>query len=150
MNDHLNELKNEYELKILEWQTSHLERILKELKEAGIELTRENIDIIIHETDYKTRSKKHPDSCPCYNSSGSCHIDIESLNCFLCACPNYSLPMPGFCKIDSPFKKNFIDNNIPGGFVLDCSDCIIPHFQGYLRTYLEKNIDSLKKLSESL
>lgn len=82
------------------WELEYRKRILKDIQKLGLELTLENIPRIIQETSYKTRKQKYPDKCPYYQQEFSCHPEIEDLNCFLCACPNYESEKDiGGCKL---------------------------------------------------
>jgi len=148
--DTLDQLKREYQQSLEIWSQKHIQTILQELKQADIQLTPENIEKIIQQTNYSTRSQNHPTACPVYlPNSKPCHEDIKQLNCFLCACPNYTSQLPCACKIDSTNGTYYQNPNIPGGEVWDCNRCITPHTQEFLRTYLENNMEQLKKLSDS-
>ena len=70
-----------------EWEKKYWKRVFSDLKEANIELTKENIPKILEEMSFKVRSKKYPSICPCYSTGQSCHPNTKNLNCMLCACP---------------------------------------------------------------
>ena len=127
------------------WEEHHKKEILKELKQAGIELTIQNIPRIINETSFKVRSKKYPEKCPYYKHSYSCHPEIKDLNCFLCACPQYiSESEQGGCKIDNINGKWQYHNHLPKRRVWDCSDCKAYHHPKEVEKYLKDNIDNLR------
>jgi Zn-finger protein len=133
------------------WELYHRSEILKEIKQAGIELAIKNIPEIINETSFKIRSIKHPNKCPYYLKNISCHPEVKDLNCFLCACPNYkSQNLEGGCKINSRFGKWTYHQNLPKGRVWDCSYCPTNHSPKELEEYLKENIKKLKKLSEEI
>ncbi len=126
------------------WELYYQEEILKDIENAGIEITLENIPLIIQGTSFKNRSKKYPDKCPYYQIGKSCHPEIKDLNCFLCACPNYNSEiLEGECKIQGPKGKWFYHPSLPKGKIWDCSNCHINHspkeVENYLREKLRKN-----------
>jgi Zn-finger protein len=134
-----------------EWEILHRKTILEELNQAKIELIPENISRIIIETSFAVRSKKHSEKCPYYSTGSSCHPEIQELNCFLCACPNYeSDKLIGGCKINSKKGKFYEHQSLPEGKIWDCSDCSINHRPSEIRNYLTENIDKLKSLSSLL
>ncbi len=123
------------------WEKQHKQEILKELQQANIRLTKENIPEIINETSFKTRSKKHPNKCPYYSKGESCHPEIKDLNCMLCACPNYmSKTEIGGCKINSRFGKFHNHPSLPKGKVWDCSDCNKYHSPQSVEKFLRKHL----------
>ena len=93
-----------------------------------------------------------PDFCELYKTKSKCH-DMEELNCYLCACPNFRFTMKpklqekkilhSFCSIDSQDGAVFEhENNIHQ----DCSGCLVPHHE----SYIVKNFDnSWKKIMRS-
>jgi Zn-finger protein len=132
-----------------EWEKGHYKKIFRELKEAGILPNIKNLDLIIKETSFETRSKKYPKECPYYIIGTSCHPEVKDLNCFLCACPNYeSYKEEGGCKIDSKKGKWHYHKNLPKGKVLDCSGCNIYHSKKEVEAYLRDNLDKLNKYSK--
>ena len=126
------------------WEIYHKRKMLKELKEQGIELTLENIPKIILQTSFKIRSKEYPNECPYYKTQSSCHPKIKDLNCFLCACPNYeSNRLQGGCKINSKLGKYHHHRNLPKEKVWDCSDCAINHTVKEVEKYLKNHLEEL-------
>lgn len=129
------------------WEENHKKEILKELEQASIELTIQNIPKIINETSFETRSEKYPKKCPYYqkNPLKSCHPEVEDLNCFLCACPNYtSKSEQGGCRINSKQGKWTYHPNLPKGRVWDCSDCNKYHSPKAIEDFLKDNINNLR------
>ncbi|MCD6173018.1 MAG: hypothetical protein J7J96_04400, partial [Sulfurimonas sp.] len=47
-----------------------------------------NTEQIIEYFDFDSMVKHENDFCPLYKDNKKCH-DMESLNCYLCACPNF-------------------------------------------------------------
>ncbi|MEA3498478.1 MAG: hypothetical protein U9R16_05395 [Campylobacterota bacterium] len=91
-------------------------------------------DEIIEYFDFENMKIKEKDFCPLYEKNQKCH-DMENLNCYLCACPNFRVgDKKSFCSIDSKY----------GGIIetkdythQDCSKCAIPHGV----PYINKNFD---------
>ncbi|HRZ85278.1 MAG TPA: cysteine-rich small domain-containing protein [Candidatus Paceibacterota bacterium] len=122
-----------------DWENYYRKSILEELKEAGVDFSSENISKILEEISFRVRSKKYSDKCPYYSQGVSCHPEVDDLNCFLCACPNYeSSNLVGGCKINSIQGKFTFHPNLPEGKVWDCSDCSVNHSSDEVRRYLER------------
>ncbi len=88
--------------------------------------------------------QNEPDFCELYKTNTKCH-DMEDLNCYLCACPNFRFTMNpqmkegkrihSHCSIDSKDGAAFEhENNIHQ----DCSGCLVPHSD----SYIAKNFDT--------
>jgi hypothetical protein len=81
-----------------------------------------------------------PDFCPLYAKNQKCH-DIEELNCYLCACPNFRFNDNGFETIKNKtlFSKCSINSKDGTKFESDtaihqnCSGCIVPHNKKYIK-----------------
>jgi hypothetical protein len=54
---------------------------------------------IISYFDFDSMLQNEPTFCPLYKENKKCH-SIESLNCYLCACPNFRFSDDGIKKID--------------------------------------------------
>ena len=99
---------------------------------------------IIDYFDFDNMVKNEPDFCPLYAQNKKCH-DMESLNCYLCACPNFRFKDDGIEKVDGKTKYSFcgIDSKDGRAGVYgdaihqDCSRCTVPHHKAYVR----KNFD---------
>lgn len=138
---------------IKQFMDYHLQKIILELKQSGIELTKENILRIIEESSFRVRSKKYPLECPYYQAdpvtgeqAHPCHPEVKELNCFLCACSEYkSSESIGGCNINSNKGFFYMNRNLPFGKIWDCSKCPVPHSPEYVRSYLIKNIDEIKR-----
>ena len=101
---------------------------------------------IIEYFRYENLSKKEPDFCPLFKKNKKCH-EIEDLNCFLCACPNFrfsdkSVDIKSYCAINSPNGKDITFKGITHH---DCSDCLIPHEDRFIDEVFDK--DWLKIMS---
>tara|TARA_Y100000310_G_scaffold49946_1_gene46110 strand:- start:155 stop:577 length:423 start_codon:yes stop_codon:yes gene_type:complete len=132
------------------WEKEHFIKVLSEIKSAGIDFSLNNLDAIVEQTSFKVRSKNQPDECPYYPSKGGCH-DLNDLNCFLCACPNYdSKSFEGGCKIESSLGGWHYHKNLPTRRVWDCSGCFINHSSGEAKDYIKENFDKLKIIFDSI
>ena len=108
---------------------------------------------IIDYFDFESMLINEPNFCPLYAENKKCH-DMQKLNCYLCACPNFRFDDAGFEKIEEKTKYSFCDIDSKDGRVgvygeaihQDCSGCGVPHH----RTYVEKhfNLDWKKIMSE--
>jgi len=93
---------------------------------------------------YENMQQNEIDFCPLYAKNKKCH-DIDELNCYLCACPNFRFDDNGikqidgktqysFCNIDSKYGRQGIYSE---KIHQDCSGCNIPHG----RFFVLKNFD---------
>lgn len=99
---------------------------------------------IIEYFDFESMVKNEPDFCPLYAEHKKCH-DMEHLNCYLCACPNFRFDDKGIKKVEENTQYSFCDIDSKDGnqgtygdkIHQDCSKCGVPHH----RSYVEKNFD---------
>jgi acetyltransferase-like isoleucine patch superfamily enzyme len=106
---------------------------------------------IIDYFDFDNMLKEENNFCSLYKNNKKCH-DMKSLNCYLCACPNFRFNDDGLgtynefkilskCNINNGEKiasKNLIHHN--------CLTCSVPHH----KTYVRKNFDlEWKKIMKS-
>jgi len=95
---------------------------------------------IIEYFRFENMVKNEPNFCPLYPKNQKCH-DIEDLNCYLCACPNFRFDDNGFekiqnqtlfsyCNINSKYGKPFETKD---AIHQNCSDCLIPHHKSYIK-----------------
>jgi len=97
---------------------------------------------IIEYFDFENMVEEEPDFCLLYQEKKKCH-EIESLNCYLCACPHFRFSDVGFEVIDGNTKKSHCSINAKDGALgifgntihQDCTRCTIPHH----KRYIEKN-----------
>ena len=94
-------------------------------------------DEIIEYFDYENMKVKEKDFCVLYAQDKKCH-DIENLNCYLCACPNFRVgESSSTCDINSKDGGTIEAKN---GFVhQDCSGCIVPHRAKYVKKNFNKS-----------
>ncbi|MEN8302963.1 MAG: hypothetical protein ABFQ64_02685 [Campylobacterota bacterium] len=97
---------------------------------------------IIEYFDFDNMVKSENEFCPLYKEPRKCH-DMESLNCYLCACSNFRFDDHGLDSYNEykVLSKCEINNGeeFAGEGVIhqDCSKCSVPHH----RAYVEKNFD---------
>lgn len=128
-----------------DWDEQHWRNIVLELREARIDLIEENIPLIVEETSFRVRSRKHPKRCPVYYKAKTpCHPQVKDLNCLVCACPQYLLGQNGGgCRINSP--NGFYYKNE----VWDCTNCSYGHTPKYAEFFLRQNLSRLRAISEA-
>jgi Zn-finger protein len=103
-------------------------------------------DEVIEYFRFENMVEKEPNFCPLYAKNKKCH-DIENLNCYLCACPNFRFNDSGFekiedktlfsyCSIDSKNGKKAISKS---AIHQDCSDCLIPHREDFIKKVFNRD-----------
>ena len=106
---------------------------------------------IIEYFDFDNMVKMENDFCPLYKEPKKCH-DMESLNCYLCACPNFRFNDEGIGEYnDSKILSKCDINNgekFAGKGVIhqDCSSCSVPHHKAYVEKHFD--LDWKKIMSE--
>ena len=110
-------------------------------------LTDKSVDEVIEYFKFENMLKNEPDFCPLYKDNKKCH-DMEDLNCYLCACPNFRFKMEGFEKTDDGktlFSVCSIKSRDGSQFIGDdyihqnCSGCIVPHRAKYIKKNFNRN-----------
>lgn len=99
---------------------------------------------IIDYFDFENMVKEEKDFCPLYKDNKKCH-DMETLNCYLCACPNFRFDDKGIKKVEENTQYSYCGIESKDGrqgvygdkIHQDCSKCGVPHH----RDYVEKNFD---------
>ena len=139
------------------WARKRKVRVIRRIFESGLEFNVEKVPQIVREMSYENQKMKNPSDCPCY-SSKPCHTNVDDLNCFLCACPNYDtknkdkVGFIGGCKIGSlkgVYLSNIYSGNRNLGFLIwDCSNCTIPHSCEFAENFLRKDFEEYKKVYE--
>ncbi|MBC8238101.1 MAG: hypothetical protein H8E76_07700 [Helicobacteraceae bacterium] len=94
--------------------------------------------------DFENMLANEKDFCPLYKDNKKCH-DMESLNCYLCACPNFRFDDAGIKKVDDKTQYSYCGIESKDGrqgtygeaIHQDCSKCGVPHH----RDYVEKHFD---------
>ncbi|WP_345972808.1 hypothetical protein [Sulfurimonas diazotrophicus] len=94
---------------------------------------------IIDYFDFDNMVEAEPAFCPLYAERKKCH-DMEGLNCYLCACPNFRFNDEGIerrgeqtlyssCAIASKDGKEGVYGD---AIHQDCSGCTVPHHRDYI------------------
>ncbi len=92
---------------------------------------------IIEYFDFDNMVKEEPNFCPLYADNKKCH-DMENLNCYLCACPNFRFNDNGLesyneFKILSKCEIHNGEKFAHKGLIhQDCSKCTVPHHKAYV------------------
>lgn len=129
-------------------QASKHQAVMKKLLADGL-----SKDEIIAYFDFDNMKVEEPDFCPLYrekNEEGTlgkkCH-DMENLNCYLCACPNFRFNDEGvgqqeektcysYCSIDS---KDGAQGVYGDAIHQDCSNCTVPHHVSYIKKHYDED-----------
>lgn len=116
-------------------------------------------EAIIGYFDFENMRVAEPDFCPLYkekNNEGTlgkkCH-DMEKLNCYLCACPNFRFSDEGldekegrrvysFCSIDSKDGRQGVYGD---KIHQDCSRCSVPHHLSYVKKHYDEDWKKIMK-----
>lgn len=99
---------------------------------------------IIAYFDFDSMVKNEPDFCPLYADNKKCH-DMDNLNCYACACPNFRFSDAGIdkvddktlysqCSIQSKDGKQYISED---AIHQDCSGCTVPHTVSYVNNHFD-------------
>ncbi len=126
----------------LKWFQAHAKkhkRIVDRLKDRSDEE-------IVEYFRWENISKTDVDFCPLFKEGKKCH-DMENLNCYLCACPNFRFDddaprIKSYCFIDSKEGKRIFHD----GFAhQDCSNCIVPHSESYIKKRFDREWKNMFK-----
>ena len=110
-------------------------------------LTDKSVDEVIEYFKFENMVKNEPDFCPLYKDNKKCH-DMEDLNCYLCACPNFRCKDEGFektddgktlfsvCNIKSRDGSQYIGEDY---IHQNCSGCIVPHRAKYIKKHFDRD-----------
>ena len=109
-------------------------------------LTQLSVDEVIAYFRFENMVEKEPDFCLLYKEHKKCH-DMEDLNCYLCACPNFRFDDNGVeeveektlystCNIDSKDGAQFISDD---AIHQDCSGCLVPHHEAYIKKVFDRD-----------
>ena len=125
-----------------EWFNKHADKhkkIVEKLQKKG--LSKEQI---IEYFDFDNMKEKEIKFCPLYAKDKKCH-DMESLNCYICACPNFRFNDDGIKQVDKKTQFSFCNINSKDGrqgvygekIHQDCSRCGVPHHLEYVQKHFE-------------
>ena len=125
-----------------DWFTTHADKHKKIIEK----LLRKNFskEQIIEYFDFDNMKKEEIEFCPLYKEDKKCH-DMESLNCYLCACPNFRFSDDGIEKTEDATQYSFCDINSKDGVQAtygeavhqDCSKCSVPHHKEYVNKHFD-------------
>jgi plasmid replication initiation protein len=125
-----------------EWMQKHA----KKHKQIVEKLLREGYtqEAIIEYFDFENMKEKEVEFCPLYAKNKKCH-DIESLNCYLCACPNFRFSDKGIKKIEDKTEFSYCAIESKDGrqgvygekIHQDCSKCQVPHTKEYVTKHFD-------------
>lgn len=118
-------------------------------------LTHLSDEEVINYFRFENMVQHENDFCPLYRENKKCH-DMETLNCYLCACPNFRFndmslkkeegkTLFSICSIDSSDGDRFTTDT---AIHQNCSGCLIPHHENYIRKVFDRNWLNIMK-SES-
>jgi len=125
-----------------EWFEKHADKhknIVTKLQKKSF--TKEEI---IEYFDFENMKVHEQNFCPLYAKNKKCH-DMKSLNCYLCACPNFRFNDKGIKKIKEATQFSFcaIDSKdgrqgVYGSKIhQDCSKCSVPHHKEYVTKHFD-------------
>lgn len=103
-------------------------------------------DEVIEYFRFDNMVQHEPEFCPLYAENKKCH-DMEELNCYLCACPNFRFNEGGFaregertlfstCSIESPDGDRYVSEK---AIHQNCAGCIVPHRESYIRKLFDRD-----------
>ena len=95
---------------------------------------------------FENMVEKEPDFCFLYKEHKKCH-EMEELNCYLCACPNFRFNDEGLSKKESQvlYSTCCIESKDGAQFVSgdtihqDCSGCTVPHHEEYIKKHFSRD-----------
>jgi len=109
-------------------------------------------DEIIEYFDFESMKEKEPDFCPLYAKNKKCH-DMQDLNCYICACPNFRFNDDGLDVYDSHpiLSKCAIHNGSTiaskktGAIHQNCTSCSVPHHKSFVKKHFSHNLKEILK-----
>ena len=109
-------------------------------------LTQLSVDEVIAYFRFENMVEKEPDFCLLYKEHKKCH-DMEDLNCYLCACPNFRFDDDGVEEVEEKtlYSTFSIDSKDGAQFISDdaihqdCSGCLVPHHEAYIKKVFDRD-----------
>ena len=125
-----------------DWFEAHGKKhaaVMQKLKHLGN-------DEVISYFRYENMRLNEPDFCPLYAENRKCH-DMEELNCYLCACPNFRFNDEGFKEVEGRSLKSYCAIDSKEGDIFktkdaihqNCSGCTVPHHEAYIKKYFDRD-----------
>ena len=133
------------------WFTAHGDKHKKIMQK----LTTLSDDEVVAYFRFENMVEKEPDFCPLYKENKKCH-EIEILNCYLCACPNFRFDDDGISKKESRTIYSICNIDSKDGDIFqteeaihqDCSGCLIPHREAYIKKHFSRDwFEIMKKVN---
>lgn len=111
---------------------------------------------IIDYFDFENMRLCEEDFCPLYAENKKCH-EMEALNCYLCACPNFRFSDGGLSERDGVTvysecaiaSKDGEQQNFGGKIHQNCSDCTVPHEKEFVREKFDMDWKKIMKDCEA-
>ncbi|MBA1438340.1 MAG: hypothetical protein FAF05_05015 [Epsilonproteobacteria bacterium] len=93
---------------------------------------------------FENMCQNEKDFCPLYAKNKKCH-EIEKLNCYMCACPNFRFNDEGIKRVDRKTQYSLCAINSKDGrqgiygekIHQDCSKCTVPHHKAYIEEHFD-------------
>ncbi|MCF6205586.1 MAG: hypothetical protein L3J47_01645 [Sulfurovum sp.] len=109
-------------------------------------LTHLSDEEVIRYFRFENMVQHEPDFCPLYAKHQKCH-DMEDLNCYLCACPNFRFDDAGFKEIECKRLMSYCAINSKDGAVFEgedalhqnCTGCTVPHHEAYIKSVFDRD-----------
>lgn len=125
-----------------EWFDTHAKKHLTII--SKLRKKKYNKTAIISYFDFENMCHEEEDFCPLYKENKKCH-EIEHLNCYLCACPNFRFDDKGIETLQEKMQYSFCAINSKDGIQgiygdcihQDCSKCTIPHHKSYVEAHFD-------------
>jgi hypothetical protein len=104
---------------------------------------------------FENMIEKEPHFCPLYKEHKKCH-DLEKLNCYLCACPNFRFDDEGFKELKGKSLKSYCHIDSKDGAIFEgedaihqnCAACAVPHQQAYIEKHFNRDwFESMKDVA---
>lgn len=124
------------------WLHSHGEKHRKVMQKLN-HLSKEEVIAYFR---FENMVQNEPGFCPLYQENQKCH-EMEVLNCYLCACPNFRFNDSGITKEGDKTRYSYcsIDSKKGGKYITedaihqDCSQCLIPHQETYIMEHFVRD-----------
>jgi len=137
----------------LEWYKTHGKKHAKIMQK----LTALSDEEVISYFRFENMVEKEPDFCLLYKDNKKCH-EMEDLNCYLCACPSFRFDDKGLSKAASKTVYSSCAINAKEGRLFetdgaihqDCTRCLLPHREAYIKKHFSRNWFEIMKDSTSL
>ena len=135
------------------WMQEHAKKhkkIVEKLLDNGL-TQKEIIDYF----DFENMKEKEINFCPLYAKNKKCH-DMDELNCYLCACPNFRFNDDGIKKVDNKLQYSYCNIDSKDGrqgiygekIHQNCSKCQVPHTKEYVTKHFDLKWSNIMAVCE--